>query len=92
MHATVIRPTGFFNDMQEKIFETARRGRVWLVGEGDQRFNPVHGADMAQVIVDAARQGRAAPTVVDVGGPDDLTLREVGELAFRGAGQGAQFR
>lgn len=90
MHATVIRPTGFFNDMQE-IFEMARRGRVWLVGRDDQRFNPVHGADMAKVIVEAARQGRDAPTDVDVGGPDDLNMREIGELAFAALGKEPRF-
>lgn len=90
MHATVLRPTGFFNDMEE-IFAMARRGRVWLLGDGEQAFNPVHGADLADVIADAARRGRDAPTDVDAGGPDDLTLREVGELAFAALGKPPRF-
>lgn len=90
MHTTVLRPTGFFNDMQE-IFEMARGGRVWLLGDGDQPFNPVHGADLAELVVDAARRGPEAPTDIDAGGPDDLTLHQVGELAFAALGKPARF-
>jgi uncharacterized protein YbjT (DUF2867 family) len=43
---SVIRPTGFFSDMSE-FYKMARRGRVYLLGRGNNRVNPIHGADLA---------------------------------------------
>ncbi|HVY48929.1 MAG TPA: SDR family oxidoreductase [Minicystis sp.] len=80
MRALVLRPTGFFNDMAE-FFEMARKGRVYLLGDGSPRINPIHAGDIADEVVrrlDAGEDEGAAP----LGGPDVLTLREVGQLAF----------
>jgi len=49
----VIRPTGFFSDMSE-VLRRASSGRVYLVGDGEKRINPIHGADLAKVCVDAS--------------------------------------
>jgi len=49
---TVIRPTGFFSDMGEYL-TMARKGRVYLIGPGRNRINPIHGADLAVTCVDA---------------------------------------
>ena len=49
---TVVRPTGYFSDMSE-VLEMARKGRVWLIGSGANRVNPIHGADLAVVCADA---------------------------------------
>lgn len=80
MKATILRPTGFFNDMAE-IFGMARSGRVWLIGDGTTKVNPIHGADLAEV---AARALAAddPPAVRSVGGPDTFTQREIAALAF----------
>lgn len=74
----VLRPTGYFSDMGE-FFEMARKGRVYLVGSGDKRVNPIHGADLAVRCVDAID---ATQREIDVGGPEIMTWREVAELAF----------
>jgi len=74
----IVRPSGYFSDMGA-ILDMARRGRVFLVGDGANRFNPIHGADLAAVCVDAA-EGDAR--VVEAGGPDVMTQREAAELAF----------
>ena len=74
----VLRPTGYFSDMGE-FFEMARRGRVWLIGSGDNRVNPIHGADLAVACVDAV-EGDASE--IDVGGPQTFTWKEVAALAF----------
>jgi uncharacterized protein YbjT (DUF2867 family) len=78
MQATVIAPTGYFSDMGE-IFEMARKGRVWLFGDGTRRLNPVHGADLAVAIANAtdASEGWA-----EIGGPDVMTQDEIGRAAF----------
>jgi uncharacterized protein YbjT (DUF2867 family) len=74
----VLRPTGYFSDMGE-FFKMARKGRVYLVGSGDNRVNPIHGADLAVRCVDAID---ATQREIDVGGPEIMTWREVAELAF----------
>ena len=80
MRPVVIRPTGLFNDMGE-IFGMARRGRVWLVGSGKTRINPIHGADLA---AEVARLLAADDPAVSspLGGPDTLSQEEIAELAF----------
>jgi len=78
---TVIRSSGFFNDMIE-ILDMAKQGRVWIPG-GGARFNPIHGADLAEVCLDAVGNADAYGREVPAGGPDCLTMREVGELAFK---------
>lgn len=75
---SIVRPSGYFSDMG-MVLDMAKRGRVWLVGDGDNRFNPIHGQDLAVACVDAA-EGEAR--LVEAGGPDVLTQRQVAELAF----------
>jgi uncharacterized protein YbjT (DUF2867 family) len=75
---SVLRPTGYFSDMGE-VFSMARRGRVWLIGSGENLVNPIHGADLAAACVDAA-EGDAHE--IDVGGPETLTWHQVADLAF----------
>ena len=83
MAYSIIRPTGYFSDMEE-FLTMAKKGRVFLIGSGRNHMNPIHGADLAEVCVDAMDDGRQE---IDVGGPDLLTYREVAELAFRAAGK-----
>lgn len=83
MDFTVIRPTGYFSDMTE-FWEMAKRGRVYLVGRGDSRINPIHGADLAVTCVDALDDSRRD---VNVGGPNVFTYREIAQLAFRSQGK-----
>ena len=78
LDVTVIRPTGFFSDMSE-FFHMARSGRVWLIGNGKARINPIHGADLAEACVNALGSREAE---IQVGGPDTYTFREMSEVAF----------
>ncbi len=85
MNYAVIRPTGFFSDASE-FLRMALSGRVYLIGEGDKKINPIHGEDLAKVCVDAAESGEGRREV-PVGGPDVFTYREMAELAFSVAGR-----
>lgn len=85
MHATVLRPTGFFNDMHE-FLRMALRGRVWLVGDGHARINPIDGADVADVVREVLWEGNSAPAEIAIGGPDVLSLDEIGRMACEAAG------
>ena len=80
--ATVIAPTGYFSDMGE-IFAMARTGRVWLFGDGAQRLNPIHGADLAAAIADATDAGLGW---AEIGGPDVMTQDEIARAAFAALG------
>ena len=75
---TIVCPTGFFSDMEE-FLEMARSGRVYLFGDGSNRMNPIHGIDLAEVCVDAAE---SQEQLIEVGGPEVFTYRQIAELAF----------
>jgi uncharacterized protein YbjT (DUF2867 family) len=79
----IVRPTGYFSDLGE-IYQMARRGRVWLIGDGHHRVNPIHGSDLAVACADAIA---GTKTEIDVGGPQVLTWKEIAELAFRVQGK-----
>jgi len=83
MNYAVIRPTGYFSDMGQ-FFNMAKKGRVYLFGPGNNRVNPIHGADLAVCCVDALEGEKQE---IDVGGPEVLTYREIAELAFEVQGK-----
>ena len=62
-----------------EFFEMAKKGRVYLIGNGDNRVNPIHGADLAEACADAI-EGRVHE--IDVGGPQTMTWNDVAALAF----------
>jgi len=74
----IIRPTGYFSDMG-RFFSMAQSGHIFMVGEGEKRTNPIHGADLARLCADAA-EGESRE--IAAGGPDIYSFREVMEMAF----------
>ena len=78
MSSTVIRPTGFFSDMG-MFFSMARSGHMFLLGDGTNHVNPIHGADLAKVCVDAVK---GSEREICVGGPDIYTFNETVSMAF----------
>ena len=82
----IVRPSGYFSDMAV-LMDMAKRGRSFIVGPGTNRFNPVHGADVARVAVEAVGSDR-----IDhgVGGPDVYTQTEAAKLAFEVLGKEAK--
>lgn len=79
----VLRPNGFFSDMQD-FLEMAKKGRVYLFGKGDRKLNPIHGEDLAEVVVDAISSDQKEITV---GGPDIFMHKEIAELALNAHGK-----
>lgn len=80
---SIVCPTGFFSDMSE-FLRMAKRGAVYQIGDGERKINPIHGADLATVCVDAVEGGEKE---IPVGGPVSYTYREVAELAFAVLGE-----
>jgi uncharacterized protein YbjT (DUF2867 family) len=86
MDYAIIRPTGYFSDMGE-FLKMAEKGRVWLIGNGNSRSNPIHGADLAAACVDAMDGPNRE---IDIGGPEVMTYREAAETAFQALGKPAR--
>lgn len=74
----IVRPNGFFSDMTE-FFNMAKKGRVYLFGNGEFPGNPIHGADLARACVErlGSRGGE-----FNIGGPEILTQNEIASQAF----------
>lgn len=79
----IIRPNGFFTDFIE-VLDMARKGKVYLLGNGQYKGNPIHGADLAEFIVNHLDDSQVE---LEVGGPDVLTHNEMAELAFQAIGK-----
>jgi uncharacterized protein YbjT (DUF2867 family) len=86
MEYRIVRPCGYFSDMGA-VFDMAKRGRVFLVGNGTNKMSPIHGRDLAHVCVDTAEGDELE---VEAGGPDILTQRETADLAFEVVGKPAK--
>ena len=83
MAYTVIRPSAYFNDMG-MFFGFAKKGHVFLLGDGSNRFNPIHGADLAKLCADAAND--EGNREVAAGGPEIFTYDETNLMAFEALG------
>jgi uncharacterized protein YbjT (DUF2867 family) len=75
---TLMRPTGYFSDIGE-YFQMAQSGRAYLIGDGRNHLNPIHGADLASVCAEALTSRQAE---VPAGGPVVYSQNEIAELAF----------
>ncbi len=86
MEYRIVRPCGYFSDMGA-LYDMASKGRSFLVGEGNNRMNPIHGRDLAQVCVDTAEGDELE---IEAGGPDIMTQRQAAALAFEVVGKPAK--
>lgn len=80
---SIIRPNGFFSDITE-FYNMAKKGKVFLFGDGELKSNPIHGADLAEVCVDAVFSSEKE---INVGGPEVLTHNQIAETAFAAVGK-----
>lgn len=85
----VVRPTGFFSAITSAFLPMARRGRMFDVGSGRARTNPICERDLAEIIVDVALGGDG-PRDVSVGGPEVMSRREMIERIASAAGYQAK--
>jgi uncharacterized protein YbjT (DUF2867 family) len=75
---SIIYPNGFFSDMLEYL-QMAQKGRGYIFGTGENKINPIHGQDLAEVCVKAAC---GQEKEIHVGGPDVLTHNDILRIAF----------
>jgi uncharacterized protein YbjT (DUF2867 family) len=57
----IFRAGGFFSDLSE-MGKTAAKGRMVVFGRGDNRFTPVYGGDLAQLMADDSQTRENAGT------------------------------
>lgn len=86
MSYCIIRPTGYFSDMGE-FFDMAKKGRVYLFGDGEHKMNPIHGVDLAEICVGAIASPK---TEILVGGPQILSHNQIAKIAFSVAGNASK--
>jgi len=79
----IIRPSGFFSDMM-MIFDMARQGRVFLLGPGTGRLNPIHLTDLAEYYYQHMEDPDA---ILAVGGPESYSFNEIAAMAFSALGR-----
>lgn len=79
-----VRPTGVFGAFVE-LLDLAKKGPLPAIGGGAALTNPVHEADVAAAVVEAALA--AGDVEVDIGGPEELSRRAIAELAFTAQGR-----
>lgn len=78
IESLIIRPSGFFSDLEE-FFHMAKQGKTYLFGEGKKKLNPIHGADLATVMVNAIDIAR---DTLEVGGPAVYTHNQIASIAY----------
>lgn len=75
----IMRPNGFFSDMKD-FLEMAKKGRVYLFGNGEYKLNPIDGKDLAKVCVDKMIDGKKEETA---GGPQILSQKDLAIIALQ---------
>jgi len=79
LNYTIMRPNGYFSDMKD-FLDMAKKGKVYLFGDGSYKLNPIHGADLAEVCFDKIS---SEENEIEVGGPDILSQNELAERALK---------
>ncbi len=78
----VVRPTAVFGVLRALLGMTT--SRMPLVSDGSAVVNPVHEDDVADACLALLKSGR---TELALGGPDVLSRKAIGELAFAATGR-----
>lgn len=79
---TILRFAGI-HATPDALISNLREGYRPIFGDNNSRTNPIHPGDAAQICFEHLIQG---PEVVEAGGPDILTRRELSEMVFGCAG------
>jgi NADH dehydrogenase len=90
---TIIRPTAYMETWARLVGEPLlRTGRTVIFGQGTNPINFVSVLDVAQYIELAVIDSTLGGQVIEVGGPQDLTMRQVAETFASAAAAPATVR
>lgn len=87
LNYSIIRLTGLHSTLSA-MTTMVRSGAVPIVGRGGARTNPIHPEDAAELCLRYLMDG---PEIVEAGGPEVLTRREISELVFGFLGETPNF-
>jgi uncharacterized protein YbjT (DUF2867 family) len=76
LNYTIIRPVGFFSGFNDLLI-MGKQGIIPVPGTGDNKTNPIHQEDLAQVVADNLFEG---PRLLSVGGPEVYTRSEIARM------------
>ncbi|MBD1372863.1 SDR family oxidoreductase [Hazenella sp. IB182357] len=83
----IIKPTGYFSDLTAYL-DMAEKGRVYLIGSGAYRLNPIHGQDLANYCAEVLDVQHHA--ILDIGGPVIYQHQQLAQLAVEATGKQAK--
>jgi NADH dehydrogenase len=88
MDYTIVRPSAFMETHAQMLLGAGvlKNGTARILGKGEDLFNVVAAVDVAQLIVRAVIDARFRNRTVEIGGPDNLTRKQIVELYGRLAG------
>jgi uncharacterized protein YbjT (DUF2867 family) len=77
---TIIRPTAYMETWAKLIGEPlVKTGRTRIFGRGKNPINFVSAYDVAQYVACAAQESNAPGEPIEVGGPENLTMRQIAQ-------------
>lgn len=83
---TIFRPGLFAANFADLVRRSEYNGNVFLPGNPDTKVTPIHGRDLALMCMGALDLEEVRNKIIDVGGPETMTVREAYERACRVAG------
>ncbi len=84
---TVLRASAFFEPHATLIGEGVLKGRsAWIMGRGDNLRNFVVNEDVAHLAFMALTKPQAHNQTISIGGPENLSSKQVAEIYARAAG------
>lgn len=87
----IVQPSGYFSDLWQ-VFEMARKGTLWVFGDGKMRFNPIHPRDLAEFTVDRLLDERCDQGLFPVGGREIFDSPGLAALCEDVLGRGVRVR
>lgn len=76
---SIIKPPALFSAFLDLV-PMAQKGRLVHMGKGDKRTNPISEKDLARICVDEIRSSN---TIIEAGGKEILTRKEINETIQR---------
>ncbi|GAB6091673.1 SDR family oxidoreductase [Spirochaeta dissipatitropha] len=88
IESCVLRPTGFFSDMENYMLETALDNRsIMLIARGRHKLNPISSNDLAEVVTKCIQSSLKE---VSVGGPEVYSMFDLAKITYRIVGKKAK--
>jgi uncharacterized protein YbjT (DUF2867 family) len=93
LNFTILRPGAYMELWAQLIGQPLlAQGKVTIIGRGTNPINFVAVEDVARFVSIALEDPRARNTLIEVGGPENLTMNQLAEIFERTSGRQAQKR